>query len=235
MQQQQSVPEQCMSMGNHRHIHPDHYDANGRHMSKRERYQRAMQDRGGVMRPEPYYAPVQQQQQQQQKQQYALQKSNFQAPLQQYQQYAQQQQYSQQQQQYAQQQQYEDEQQQYVDYNYETDYVSYEEDQYQQPIQQQQFQQFQGQANTSSPSTNNTVLAKESPFLQLTDEELLLPANIRYETVTFEAGRQIAPRQLLGKDDLKLKNKGEIIFSLANGHLEVIGASCNRDIHIDDI
>jgi hypothetical protein len=106
---------------------------------------------------------------------------------------------------------------------YQTDYASFEEEVYgNQQIEQQQPQQKQFSAPVGGP------LVPYSPLQDMTDEEFMKPADIKWATVTFEAGRHIAPISMLDEKG-QLKNKGNIVFALTNQHLTPISASVKRD------
>lgn len=106
---------------------------------------------------------------------------------------------------------------------YQTDYASFEEEVYGNPqIEQQQQQQKQFSAPVGGP------IVPYSPLQDMTDEEFMKPADIKWATVTFEAGRHIAPISMLD-DKGQLKNKGNIVFALTNEHLTPINASVKRD------
>lgn len=113
---------------------------------------------------------------------------------------------------------------------YEDEYEarSYEED----DAYAQQQLQLQSQADENPYAA--ALKAKHAPYENLNADDLLKPANIKYDTINFEASRELRPRQLFAKDSLtSLKNGGKIIFSMENQHLKVIGGTCERDIPTD--
>lgn len=86
-------------------------------------------------------------------------------------------------------------------------------------------------ANSDAATTNTAVnlpphLAR---FKNMSQQELEAPAKLKFQTVVFEASREIRMSQLLGKD-MKLKNNGTIVFSRENGHLEPIQATCQKHV-----
>lgn len=89
---------------------------------------------------------------------------------------------------------------------------------------QQQQQGFQSQAITAQQTQHEI-------FANMSKEELKNPANVKFRNVTFEASRTIRPRQLINKVDNTLKNGGQVVFSLQNGHLEPVEASNKGDVY----
>ncbi len=118
------------------------------------------------------------------------------------------------------------EQDYYEQENYGEDYGGSFDEEYADQFQQQQQQTLPLQKQVASTPLSQ----KHDVFAKMTDAELALPANVEFHTVTYEASREITPSQLIGKD-MKLKNEGKLVFSLANKHLEPIQATCRKDVY----
>ena len=88
--------------------------------------------------------------------------------------------------------------------------------------------QFQGMASSVDSLKDKTPL-HHAMFANMSNEELAMPAKVKFETVIFEASREIRMSQLIGKD-MKLKNNGTLTFSRENGHLEPISATCKKHV-----
>lgn len=95
----------------------------------------------------------------------------------------------------------------------------------------QQQQQFNGkQQQQMGQQVQPQMPAHHAMFAKMSPEELARSANVKFRKVTFEASRQIKPSQFLDRESKKLKNRGELILSVANKHLEPINASHKQDV-----
>lgn len=121
----------------------------------------------------------------------------------------------------------EDEEDFYGDDYYYDDGYSFEDDEAY--AQQEQAAQQQQQSVEEQNPHLSALAAKHAPYQAMTDDELLQDAKLKYDTIVHEADRSISPGQLLDKN-MTMKNNGEIVFSIANGHLVPVSGTCKKDI-----
>ena len=74
--------------------------------------------------------------------------------------------------------------------------------------------------------------ARHAPFSNLSPEDLLKTANVKWDTIEYEVEHAFRPRALLTKEG-ELKGDGSFSFSVENGYLVARSASNEDDIPLD--
>ena len=100
------------------------------------------------------------------------------------------------------------------------DYASFEEQ-----------AQYGNEQNTTASGVSD-FSAEESKYARwekMEDYELAQPAKVKFNKISFDAGRSVAPIKLMGKDGRALNN-GDLVYTIQNGHLVPNGGHMTSDI-----